>query len=94
MIDKARCAKHVSNNSLIKFCTKTIRKEKVPQKRNISILSFDIFFFDKCTISLCLQIRVPRANTISEIIILFNGHINDPLGLYASHYRALFSHDD
>ena len=32
MIDKARCAKHVSNNSLIKFATKTIRNEKVPQK--------------------------------------------------------------
>ena len=31
-IDKARSAKHVSNNSLIKFCTKTIRNEKVPQK--------------------------------------------------------------
>ena len=45
-------------------------------------------------ISLCLQIGVPCANTISEIIILFNGHINDPLGLYASHYCALFSHDD
>ena len=32
MIDKARCAKHVSNLSLIKFSTITIRKEKVPQK--------------------------------------------------------------
>ena len=33
MIDKARCAKHVSNSSLIKFRTKTIRKEKVHQKK-------------------------------------------------------------
>ena len=32
MIDKARFAKHVSNISLNKICTTTIRKEKVPQK--------------------------------------------------------------
>ena len=32
LIDKARCAKHVSSISLNKFCTTTIRKEKDPQK--------------------------------------------------------------
>jgi len=39
MIDKARCVKHVSNNSLIKFGTKTIRNEKVPQERTILDIS-------------------------------------------------------
>ena len=32
MIDKARNAKHVSNTDLIKFCTTTIRKEKILTK--------------------------------------------------------------
>ena len=32
MIDKARRAKHVSSILLNKFCTTTIRKEKVHQK--------------------------------------------------------------
>ena len=34
MIDKARRAKHVSSILLNKFCTNTIRKEKVPTKRD------------------------------------------------------------
>ena len=33
MIDKARRAKHVSSILLNKFCTTTIRKEKVRQKK-------------------------------------------------------------
>ena len=38
MIDKARSAKHVSSISLNKFCTTTIRKEKVPQKQKPFII--------------------------------------------------------